>query len=617
MAIRRSALDSLCFAMSSIASVLSLGFSAAALAQVVDQGVVVIDAGGHLHIGIDAFGQRDVVGVTDGPYSAITVGEGVDGDGTLNVSGGRISTDGELRVDHGSVYVTDSGSLVTDHSSMLSATPRTQSVTVEGAGSSWTNAGQLDLGGSGYFANARVRLRDGATGRTSGLTLWADSFSAVSVELDGVGTEFVNVGDLLMGRSTRGSPTFTVTGGARYTSAGTLRMDDYADTTILVSGQGSTFEVGSAQLAGLGAESVRIGTGGHLITGDARLFSQTTARVFIEDPGSRWTVNGALELALNGAGGSNILSILDGAIVDSVSGLVDSNTDSQVTVSGVGSEWNVLETLEVRGVSGSKILVENGGLLTSGPTSVGTTSCSSPHAFRDCVITVDGAGSRWISSADLSVGSAGNAAGRVHATRGAQITIASSITVTSGGFLILEDGSIGAASLDLAGGQLSGVGVVDAPVISASSVRVGSDGLAEAGDLLVTGSYTQLASGTLDLTLVHSAGDGSDRLLIDGDAILAGVLSVSALSTYDAAVGDTFDLLVADDIVGEFDVVLLPARANQFSWELQYIRSAAGPDVVQLKAIPEPTTALLVGVGVGLIAATRVHRIRLAGWSQR
>jgi len=589
----------------------ALALATPAAAQVVDQGVVIVDPDDHLRIGVDAFGQRDVIGVADGPYSAITVGEGIDGDGTLNVNGGNVTSDGEFQLSHGTVHVSNSGSLATGTTVFsTSCCVGPQTVTVEGTGSSWINSGQLDLGRRGDYANARVKLLGGATGETSGLTTWsAGGPLSVSVELDGVGTEYVNFGDLVMGRSTVGHDTVAVTGGARYSSPGALKMGEgYAGSRVLVSGLGSTFEVGSARLSGLGAESVRVSAGGHLITGDAELYSQTTSRVFIEDPGSRWTVNGELRLAFVGAGGSNVLSILNGAVVASTSGLVTTNTDSTVTISGNGSEWNVSETLEVRGSSRSRILVEAGGLLTSGPTIVGTTGCSSPHIFRDCVIAVDGPSSRWTGSATLSVGSPGNADAVVRATNGGQIAMASSITVAPGGFFILEDGSVEAASLDLAGGQLSGVGMVDAPITNGGSVHVGSGDFTDIGDLHVTDTYTQLSTGTLDITLADANGDVSDRLMVDQDAILAGILNVSALPTYAAELGDTFDLIVADEIVGEFDQVVLPALQNALYWQLEYVLDPVGTDSLRLRAVPEPGTAVLFGLGMAITAAGRKRR---------
>ena len=73
----------------------ALALATPAAAQVVDQGVVIVDPDDHLRIGVDAFGQRDVIGVADGPYSAITVGEGIDGQGALSVNGGDLSGEGD------------------------------------------------------------------------------------------------------------------------------------------------------------------------------------------------------------------------------------------------------------------------------------------------------------------------------------------------------------------------------------------------------------------------------------------------------------------------------------------------------------------------------------------
>lgn len=112
-----------------------------------------------------------------------------------------------------------------------------------------------------------------------------------------------------------------------------------------------------------------------------------------------------------------------------------------------------------------------------------------------------------------------------------------------------------------AGGWRGG-GTLVGDVSSAGDVEPGVGG---AGELVIEGDYVQITDedgdddGRLVIELGGSApGTGHDRLVVSGSATLGGVLSVSLLDGFVPAAGDTFEVLTATSIVGDFEIAFLP-----------------------------------------------------------
>ena len=64
-------------------------------------------------------------------------------------------------------------------------------------------------------------------------------------------------------------------------------------------------------------------------------------------------------------------------------------------------------------------------------------------------------------------------------------------------------------------------------------------------------------NGTLFIELEgDSPGSGFDQLVITGNANLAGTLDVSALNIYEPQVGQTFEILTANNIAGTFENII-------------------------------------------------------------
>jgi cyclophilin family peptidyl-prolyl cis-trans isomerase len=80
-------------------------------------------------------------------------------------------------------------------------------------------------------------------------------------------------------------------------------------------------------------------------------------------------------------------------------------------------------------------------------------------------------------------------------------------------------------------------------------------------------SYQQFFDGTLDIQLRETTADIEyDRLVVTNTAFLAGRLDVSLLSGFVPAAGDTFTVLTAGSIVGNFTTLELPQLTSGLVW---------------------------------------------------
>ena len=164
-----------------------------------------------------------------------------------------------------------------------------------------------------------------------------------------------------------------------------------------------------------------------------------------------------------------------------------------VTVDGLGSSWANTSSLTIQGNAGAATLqVTGGGSVSNTQGFIGNSGGTNGEA------TVDGTGSQWINSGNLSVGSSGNGL----------------LSVTNGGLVQTPNLIIGV------NGQLQGDGNIVGNVQNAGVVSPGSS----PGALHVAGNYTQTATGELVIGLASTS--SYDQLLVTGNISLAGTLRV-------------------------------------------------------------------------------------------
>jgi hypothetical protein len=138
---------------------------------------------------------------------------------------------------------------------------------------------------------------------------------------------------------------------------------------------------------------------------------------------------------------------------------------------------------------------------------------------------------------------------------GGTTTVPSGQTLESGplsvqGGVLQDDGTVGEstysgstelASTKLTGGTLDGTGTVAGALTNSSGTLAPGDA---PGQLKVAGNYTQESSGTLAIGISGpTPGTEFDQLLVGGNALLAGTLSVTDEGGYEPPLGQTFKII--------------------------------------------------------------------------
>ena len=104
-------------------------------------------------------------------------------------------------------------------------------------------------------------------------------------------------------------------------------------------------------------------------------------------------------------------------------------------------------------------------------------------------------------------------------------------------------GTLGALNVNLNGGVLSGNGTVAANLNNTAG-QVNPGGAGTAGVIAITGTYTQGASGVLNIDIGGvTAGSEFDQLNVSGTATLDGTLNVGLINSFLPEVGNSFKIM--------------------------------------------------------------------------
>ncbi|HVV70270.1 MAG TPA: hypothetical protein VHI52_02035, partial [Verrucomicrobiae bacterium] len=127
---------------------------------------------------------------------------------------------------------------------------------------------------------------------------------------------------------------------------------------------------------------------------------------------------------------------------------------------------------------------------------------------------------------------------------------------------------LGADTVKILGGKLSGTGTINGNVSNSSVLSPG----ASPGILSIAAGkdFQQTAVGTLTIEIGgHTAGAQYDRLVVGGNATLAGRLQASLVSGFAPKLGDSFEILTCSGQTGAFDSID-PTGIPGTAWVPQY-----------------------------------------------
>jgi len=234
-------------------------------------GVVTVDGadstwtnGKNLHVG--RFGNG-TLHITDGAAvsnSSTSIGlyPGSTGVVTVDGAGSTWANDGYLYVgrfgSNGTLNITGGAAVSNSDGYIAAKSGSTGMVTVDGAGSTWTNGEDLYVGGSG---SATLNITAGAvvSSQNGYINYVASGPTVVVVTVDGAGSMWTNSGELRVGRS--GNGTLNISGGAAVSATGVSIRDE--SLLAIEVGNGSLLQIdgGSGMIANDGIARISAGAG--------------------------------------------------------------------------------------------------------------------------------------------------------------------------------------------------------------------------------------------------------------------------------------------------------------------------------------------------------------------
>jgi T5SS/PEP-CTERM-associated repeat protein len=541
------------------------------------------------------------------------------GSGTVSGAGSRLELTEELIMGQGNLALLtlNSGGRIDSRSLFLGT-----------AGGGTAGEGRATVSGADSLMLVRVGVLTGADPGAKG-TLTAENSARIQAGLPdpsaiGIGMAFaagsegqliVRSGAVVDSRSPtgpgltsgiRGTGTISVNSAGRVLT-NRLSAGDYpgSDGIVTCSGPGSSIEVDLELLIGdegrgrLNVLNQSIVTADEIRAGNAMLANEINVRL-----GGTLRYDKALYV---GHDGSATMRITQGGIVHSNNpkarlGLGENGTASSGTllIDGAGSSISLPHGGMLVGSLGTGFLtVSSGGVLAIEVAAISTFDGSGGAA------TVTGAGSLWTLSDKLHVGG-------FYAGVPGSLTVADSglvragkvMTITPKGLVTLNGGSIAVGAGDppqgtlrvgpggvlnyagrVVGGKvIQGIGGVIKPGQSPGLARIEGDFEQEAG------AETEMEIAGLTPGALH------DRLEVTGAVQLNGKLSVAFINGFAPRAGQTFELLAAGSLTGNFTEVLVTGLQPGFQHELTIannrVQFAALNDGVATTSPAEPVITI-------------------------
>jgi T5SS/PEP-CTERM-associated repeat protein len=286
-----------------------------------------------------------------------------------------------------------------------------------------------------------------------------------------------------------------------------------------------------------GAGAISLSNQADFVSGHALIGHQpgSSGEVTVTGLGATWTINGPLDVGFQGQGA---LTIADGVVLTDGYCALGSFPEpvpepmaggtGEVTISGPTSFWGINGDLYVGLLWEGSLNVLNGGAVASENGYINVDS------DRPCQATLQGPGSAWSNIGELVV------AGTLHVSDGA-IVIADAMDL-------------------LEGAVLEGDGTVQATIESLGIIRPG----VPVGALHLDGELT--TNGVLEIEITSPDPGGFDSVSVMGGASVGGTLAVTTPGGYEPQFGDTFEIVTADVVGGDFTETTLPVLPPPLLW---------------------------------------------------
>ncbi|TWT83639.1 Arylsulfatase precursor [Planctomycetes bacterium CA13] len=176
------------------------------------------------------------------------------------------------------------------------------------------------------------------------------------------------------------------------------------------------------------------------------------------------------------------------------------------------------------------------------------------------------------------------------------------VSETNFGGMVIGSGQLLSGSGLVIGDITAATGSTISPGNSPGVLSIMGDFVVETGSVLALELYPDVTS-----EVDHDMIVVSDNLVLSGGG---GDLVVSLGADFTLAAGDVFDILDFASMVGEFNMVNLPALDSGLVWDVSSLSTNGSISVVS--AVPEPGGASLLWVSVCVVAVRRRRNATLA-----
>jgi T5SS/PEP-CTERM-associated repeat protein len=347
-----------------------------------------------------------------------------------------------------------SGVMTAGHASVGHASGTTGTLIVSGSGTVLNKSRQLTVGSSG---TGTVMIENGAhvTSSVSGFAsaiIGSGTSASGSVTVTGAGSQWTNTGQVWVGLS--GSGALTIADGAEVTSNDAeIARGSGSNGNVTITGLNASWNVGNAGfvLGSSGTGELTISDGGQLSNGLGVIGNAASGAgtALVTGAGSTWTnANLGIGGNISTSGGTGSLSVTDGGQVN-VAGTVKLWSNGALTLDGgsitTGSFDATLGSFSHR----NGVLTVDGGLYTQTPGLLninGFVSDYHPHLALINGATTSGIIQLWVGE---------TRPGRISVSSGASATVASSSIIGQFGTADIQNG--GTLSI---GGSVTNSGTV-------------------------------------------------------------------------------------------------------------------------------------------------------------
>jgi T5SS/PEP-CTERM-associated repeat protein/autotransporter-associated beta strand protein len=481
----------------------------------------------------------------------------VDG-GTLEIRGGSITQPGRdiivgsVAGATGTMLVSNGGDVTDNYGVAGNDTGTNATITVTGAGSTWTNSNGMAVG---YLGTGFLNVLDGGVVTTTGTGgdhsyLGLQGGTAGTAVVSGTGSSWLTPNDqLILGGSGIGNLTVS-TGGLVTNTAGYIGRNAGGSGTVAIDA-GTWNNSGNLAIGDSGTGTLNISNGGDVTSAIGLIGMAATGAgtVNVAGSGSTWANSSNLVVGSLGTGTLNVTAGGNASATGNVSIGAGDDSNGTANVSGAGSVLDANTLLYVGNLGTGSLTLSNGGTAYSangsiafGAGSVGTTLVDNGVWTNFTSLSVGGSGAGTLTvrndgvtnvsagSGTITLGSVGGGSGTLNiggaaASAAEAPGIINASTITSGPgsgtlrfnttapvgdrFYLTKDGTGGGTAVTITGAtqvvQTAGYTVL-------TGVNTYTGGTTIAGGYLLLGDYGTTGSITGNVNFTGHVGPGGGEL---------------------------------------------------------------------------------------------------------